>query len=91
MKQILITGSNRGIGLAVVEQYLAIGETHIFATCRNPHKAKDLHRLQRQYPQNLTIVSLEVISFLPDFFELRTSIVISYISVKFNRFTPSFN
>jgi NAD(P)-dependent dehydrogenase (short-subunit alcohol dehydrogenase family) len=38
MTYILITGANRGLGLALVELCLARGD-HIFAGCRNPDQA----------------------------------------------------
>jgi len=60
MQQILITGSNRGIGLAIVKEYLSRGDVHIFATCRNPDSADDLQTLKRENPGSLTIVKLDV-------------------------------
>ena len=41
---ILITGSNRGIGLEMVRQYAADG-WRVFATCRHPAEAGELHAL----------------------------------------------
>lgn len=41
---ILVTGSNRGIGLELVRQYANAG-WRVFACCRNPDKAKDLNNL----------------------------------------------
>ncbi|XP_060063672.1 C-signal-like [Ylistrum balloti] len=46
-RSVLITGANRGIGLELVRQFLQL-ETppkHVFATCRSPDKAEDLHTL----------------------------------------------
>ena len=40
MQNILITGANRGIGLALVEEYLSQGGNRVFATCRNPEGAE---------------------------------------------------
>lgn len=62
MQRVLITGSNRGIGFAMVEHYLSSGDVHIFATCRQPEKASALNNLVEQYPDNLTIIPLEVTS-----------------------------
>lgn len=62
MQRVLITGSNRGIGFAMVEDYLSSGDVHIFATCRQPEKASALNNLVEQYSDNLTIVPLEVTS-----------------------------
>lgn len=61
MQHIMITGSNRGIGFAVVEQYLASeADVHIYACCRQPKPADELFALQQQYPEQITIVQLEV-------------------------------
>ena len=59
-QRILITGANRGIGLATVREYLKQSDVHIFATCRNPDSAEELQSLAKQHPQSLTIVPLEV-------------------------------
>jgi NAD(P)-dependent dehydrogenase (short-subunit alcohol dehydrogenase family) len=59
-ERILITGSNRGIGLATAQEYLRRGNVHIFAACRNPDSANELQQLAKQYPENLTLVPLEV-------------------------------
>ena len=45
MANILITGSNRGIGLEFVTQYLDRGDT-VFATCRDPQGAAALNEVQ---------------------------------------------
>ncbi|MBT8441155.1 MAG: SDR family oxidoreductase, partial [Gammaproteobacteria bacterium] len=47
---VLITGSNRGIGLGFVEHYAAEG-WNVIATCRTPEKADDLKALQAKFPQ----------------------------------------
>ncbi|MEO1286687.1 MAG: SDR family oxidoreductase [Chloroflexota bacterium] len=60
MQQIMITGSNRGIGLALVKEHLQRGDIHIFATCRNPDTATDLQALASENPDALTIVALDV-------------------------------
>lgn len=60
MQYIMITGSNRGIGLALVKEHLNQEAVHIFATCRNPNSASDLQTLKSQYPDALTIVELDV-------------------------------
>ncbi len=44
MVTILITGTNRGIGLEFTKQYLVKG-FHVIATCRNPHNAETLSSL----------------------------------------------
>ncbi len=60
MRRILITGSNRGIGLELVERYLQQDDTFIFATCRHPANATDLNNLFELYPQRLKIIQLDV-------------------------------
>jgi len=55
---ILITGANRGIGLALTQRYLGQGE-RVIATCRNPNKAEALKALEKDNG-NLSILPLEV-------------------------------
>ncbi len=43
-RRILVTGSNRGIGLEFVRQYLACGD-EVIATCRDPARADELRAL----------------------------------------------
>ena len=59
-ERVLVTGANRGIGLGIVEQYLKRGNTHIFATCRNPDKATELKKLVDTYQGEITIIPLEL-------------------------------
>ena len=56
---VLITGSNRGIGLEFTKQYLERGWT-VIATARKPEKAEDLRQLGIQYPERLSIYQLDV-------------------------------
>ena len=56
---VLITGSNRGIGLEFTKQYLERGWT-VIATARKPEKAEDLMQLGIQYPDRLSIHQLDV-------------------------------
>ena len=44
VKRVLVTGSNRGIGLELVRQYARVGY-EVIATCRDPDAALDLHEL----------------------------------------------
>ena len=60
MQHIMITGSNRGVGLALVKEYLNHNDTFIFATCRKPESAHDLQALKLQYPDSLSIVALDI-------------------------------
>jgi NAD(P)-dependent dehydrogenase (short-subunit alcohol dehydrogenase family) len=55
---VFITGSNRGIGLALVRNY-AIKGWNIIATCRSPERANDLNKLLGDYP-NILIEQLDV-------------------------------
>jgi NAD(P)-dependent dehydrogenase (short-subunit alcohol dehydrogenase family) len=55
---VLITGSNRGIGLEFARQYAELG-WRVIATCRDPGKASDLRRIAAQYP-NVVIERLDI-------------------------------
>ena len=57
---ILITGTNRGIGLEFVKHYLKNNEK-VIATCRNKDSAKDLFKLKNM-TNDLTLVELDVSS-----------------------------
>ncbi len=50
MPSVLITGSNRGLGLEWVRQY-AVQQWRVYATCRHPEQADELHALAAQRPQ----------------------------------------
>ena len=58
MTSVLITGANRGIGLALTQTYAARGD-QVFATCRNPESAEDLQRLAAAN-QAVTVICLDV-------------------------------
>ncbi len=60
MRRILITGSNRGIGLELVRLYLQQADTLIFATCRQPATADELNTLANPYAGRLKIIQLDV-------------------------------
>lgn len=55
---VLITGSNRGIGLEFARQYGALG-WRVIATCRNPDGAVDLQGIAVEYP-NVVIERLDI-------------------------------
>ena len=55
---VLITGSNRGLGLEFAKQYAA-KNWNVIATARNPDAADDLQALAEQYP-NVAIEQLDV-------------------------------
>lgn len=59
MRHVLITGTNRGIGLELTRQYAQKAETHVIATARDP-QAKDLQALVAQYPQQISVLPLDV-------------------------------
>jgi NAD(P)-dependent dehydrogenase (short-subunit alcohol dehydrogenase family) len=60
MAYVLITGANRGLGLALVTACLDRGD-HIFAACRKPPSAVKLQALAERHPDRLTILSLDVV------------------------------
>ena len=60
MQNTLITGANRGIGLALVEEYLAQGGSRVYATCRNPEDAEVLRALADANSENLRVLQLDV-------------------------------
>lgn len=55
----LVTGANRGIGLAFVRHLLARGD-RVVATCRHPGKATALNTLAGEYPGRLHVLPLDV-------------------------------
>jgi NAD(P)-dependent dehydrogenase (short-subunit alcohol dehydrogenase family) len=59
MKQILITGTNLGIGLELTRQLVARGE-RVIATCRQPDQADALQDLTNQFGDQLLILPLDV-------------------------------
>lgn len=58
---VLVTGSNRGIGLGFARHYAAAG-WNVLATARRPESAEDLQALQAEYP-NVTIEYLDVTDY----------------------------
>lgn len=59
MAAILITGTNRGIGLELTKQYLNEG-WRVFACSRHADESKELNALKKQHPTLLTLASLDV-------------------------------
>ena len=55
---VLITGANRGLGLAFAAQY-AVRDWHVIATCRRPDDATELQQLTGRYPL-LRVLPLDV-------------------------------
>ena len=56
---VLITGANRGIGLALTRAYLERGD-RVAATCRHPAKASDLHALKDTFRDDLLVLRMDV-------------------------------
>ena len=61
MKTVLITGTNRGLGLEFVKQYLEAGN-RVLATARVPEESAELQALKQQYPNHLSLYELDVSS-----------------------------
>ena len=59
MSSVLITGSNRGIGLALATLCAARGD-HVTATCRDPNTAAELQALAGRQPGTVAILPLDV-------------------------------
>jgi len=59
MQRILVTGSNRGIGLEFVRQLSARGD-QVFAAARNPENSAQLMTLCHQYPDRVIPIVLDV-------------------------------
>ncbi len=61
MKNVLITGANRGLGLGFVKKFLE-QNVKVFCTTRNISKSIDLIKYQKKYPNNLEICELDLIA-----------------------------
>ncbi|HYQ45940.1 MAG TPA: SDR family oxidoreductase [Polyangiaceae bacterium] len=61
MENILVTGANRGIGLALTRRFLELGQ-RVFAGVRNPDSARALADLPPALRERLTLIALEVTS-----------------------------
>ncbi len=59
MEIILVTGANRGIGLALTKVLLANGEI-VIAACRRPEEASELRQLTLLYPEAIDLVKCSV-------------------------------
>jgi len=59
MKNVLITGASRGIGLELTKQELNAG-SRVLATCRKPEKAEALQSLAASFPDQLRLEALDV-------------------------------
>ena len=56
---VLITGANRGLGLALTRAYLERGD-RVAATTRHPARAAELHQLKETYRDDLIILRADV-------------------------------
>ena len=61
MQNVLVTGANRGIGLALTRRLLSLGQ-RVFAGVRKPESATALKDLPAEQRERLTLVELEVTS-----------------------------
>jgi NAD(P)-dependent dehydrogenase (short-subunit alcohol dehydrogenase family) len=59
MKTVFLTGTNKGLGLEFVRQYLKQGN-RVIATCRDMQKATELMHLNDYYPKHLEILSMDL-------------------------------
>jgi len=57
--KVLVTGTNRGIGLALVKQYVQRGD-EVFAGCRRPDEAEELNQFAAANPQQVRVFRLDV-------------------------------
>ena len=60
MKTILVTGTNKGIGLEIVKQYLCAG-FKVIATCRNLSKKDNLNELLNSFPDMISVYQMELL------------------------------
>lgn len=58
-RNVLVTGANRGLGLAFCHRLLARGD-HVVAACRHPGKAVALNTLVGHHPGRLHVLPLDV-------------------------------
>jgi NAD(P)-dependent dehydrogenase (short-subunit alcohol dehydrogenase family) len=59
MQRVLVTGSNRGLGLEFVRQLLARGD-RVYAACRHPGRALPLTELAGAHPGHLAVLPLDI-------------------------------
>ncbi len=59
MANLFVTGTNRGLGLELVRQYLSDAGYRIFATARQPEDAPELQALATDYPERLMVLPLD--------------------------------
>ena len=62
MPNVLITGANRGLGLALAEHFASRHDTHVFATTRDASTASDLHAAAQRCAGRIEIIAVDVAS-----------------------------
>lgn len=62
IKTVLITGTNRGLGLEFVKQYAQDG-WQVLACCRKPDAAKELQLVQKEFKETVQIFKLDITDF----------------------------
>ncbi|MDC3169967.1 SDR family oxidoreductase [Paracoccaceae bacterium] len=60
MRNVLITGANRGLGLGFVKSFLA-KNVNVICTTRNISGSKELLQYKKNYPKNLKILELDLL------------------------------
>ncbi len=60
MTRYLITGSNRGLGLEMVQHLSQRENVTIFATCRKPDEADVLNAIAEDHPNKIMVIQLDV-------------------------------
>ena len=59
MEIVLVTGANRGIGLALTRVLLACGNV-VIAGCRRPDESDELTQLTRLHPETIDLIKCEI-------------------------------
>lgn len=59
MREVLITGAGRGLGLEFARQYLLRGD-RVYAGVRSPTNSPGINELVKLYPNNLYLLTLDV-------------------------------
>lgn len=60
METVIITGANRGIGLALTKTFLQSNQWNVIACCREPENAEELQSLLKKHVEKLEIYPLDV-------------------------------
>jgi len=60
MEIYLVTGANRGIGLALTRELIASGKVVVIAGCRNPEAAVDLKQLASERPDAIDLIRCDL-------------------------------